>query len=145
MVTEEDWLTMFSRLTAPMRGHLPSAAGRIRRRAHRLQQLLLHRLAQRQAQGTVTIVGIEPVVARLQSHACGYQQGLVAGAGDLEKDLLLPLEQDLPIVGAARQIHQPVHPDQLLRLQTGVGRGGALLGTGCLRHAHLSLHQGYKL
>jgi len=35
----------------------------------------------------------------------------VAGAGDLEKDLLLPLEQDFAIVRAARQIHQPVDPD----------------------------------
>ena len=127
VVTEEDWLTMFSRRNTPMRRHLPAAAGRVSRRAHGLQQLLLHRLAQRQAQGTVAIVGIEPVVAGLQSHACGNQQGLMAGAGDLEKDLLLPLEQNFTIVGAARQIHQPVHPDQLLRLQTSVGCGSALL------------------
>jgi hypothetical protein len=117
VVTEEDWLTMLQPRVAPVRRHLPSAAGRVRRRAHGLQQHLLHRVAQREAQRTVAIVGIEPVVAGLQSHARRHQKGLVAGAGDLEKDLLLPLEQDLAIVRAARQVHQPVHPDQLLRLQ----------------------------
>jgi hypothetical protein len=35
----------------------------------------------------------------------------MAGAGDLEKYFLLPLEQDLAIICAARRIHQPVDPD----------------------------------
>ena len=38
----------------------------------------------------------------------------MAGAGNLEEYLLLPLEQDLAIVELARQIHQPVNLDQLL-------------------------------
>jgi hypothetical protein len=83
-----------------VRGHLTPAAGRILRRAHGLEQLLLHGVAQRQADGAVAVVRKEPVVAGLQRHARGYQQGLMPGAGYLEEDLLLPLEQDLAVVSA---------------------------------------------
>ena len=36
------------------------------------------------------------------------------GAGDLEEDFLLALQNNLAIVGAARKIHQPVELHQLL-------------------------------
>ncbi len=41
-------------------------------------------------------------------------------AGDLEEDLLLPLEHDLAVVDAARQVHQPIDLDQMLRRQAFV-------------------------
>ena len=44
----------------------------------------------------------------------------MTGAGNLEKDLLLPFEKDLAIVDPAGQIHQPVHPDQLFGGEAGV-------------------------
>jgi hypothetical protein len=44
----------------------------------------------------------------------------MAGAGNLEEDLLLALEQDFAVVHAAGKIHQPVDFDHLLRV-VGVG------------------------
>ena len=101
----------------PVRRHLPPAAGRIVRRAHRLQQLLLNRVAQRKADRPVAIVGKEPVVSRTHRHARRNQQRLVSCARNLEEDLLLPLQHNLAVVGPARQIHQPVELHQLLRRQ----------------------------
>ncbi len=39
----------------------------------------------------------------------------MSGARDLEENLLLPLEQDLAVVELARQVHQAIDVDQLLR------------------------------
>jgi len=50
----------------------------------------------------------------------------VAGAGDLEEDLLLALEDDLAIVGAAGEVHEPVELDKLLAAQSGLGDAGCL-------------------
>src|SRR5260370_26306015 len=72
---------------APMGWHLASAARGVCSRPHRLQQLLLNSVAQGQTEGTVPIVWIEPIVAGLQSHSCGYQQGFVASSRNLEKYL----------------------------------------------------------
>src|SRR4051794_1433342 len=58
----------------------------------------------------------------------------MAGSGDLKEDLLLALEHDLPVIDPAREIHQPVNPDQFLGTQPA-GRSG--LGAGN-RNAHLS-------
>ena len=101
-------------LVSPVRGHLAAAGVGIVGRADGLQQLLVGRHAQRQAERAIAIVGIEPVVAGPQHQAGGHQQRLMSGAGNLEEDLLLPLEQDLAIVEPARQIHQAVNLDQLL-------------------------------
>ena len=97
--------------------HLPAAAGRVAGRAHGLQQLLLYRLAKSKTQGTVTVIGIEPVVAGFQSHAGGYQKRFMAGARDLEEDLLLALEQHFTIVGAAgeMQVDRYIRDASLLR------------------------------
>ena len=67
--------------------------GGIGGRADGLEQLLFGGDAEGEAEGAVAIVGEEPVVAGAQSEGGGDQQGLVAGAGDLEEDLLLALEQ----------------------------------------------------
>ena len=73
------------------------------------------------AEGAVAIVGEEPVVAGAQVGGGGHQQGFVSGAGDLEVDFLLALEQDFAVVDAPREHHQPVHLHQLLRSQSLVG------------------------
>ena len=90
-------------LVSPVRGHLAAAGVGIVGRADGFQQLLIRRHAQRQAERAVAIIGIEPVVAGPQHHAGGDQQGLMSGAGDLEENLLLALEQDLAVVELARQ------------------------------------------
>ena len=84
----------------PVGRHLAATAGGIVGCAHRLQQLILHGVAQGEADGSVAIVGEEPVVARAQGHSGGDQESFVSGAGDLEEDFLLPLEHDLAVVGA---------------------------------------------
>ena len=99
---------------SPVRRHLAAAGVRIVGGAHGFQQLLVRRHAQRQAERAVAVVRIEPVVARPHRQSGGDQQRLVPGAGDLEEDLLLALQQDLAIVQLARQIHQAVDVDQLL-------------------------------
>jgi hypothetical protein len=51
-------------------------------------------------------------VAGAQRHARGHQDGLVAGAADLEEDLVLPLELDLAVVDPPGQIHRPVDGEE---------------------------------
>ena len=103
-----------------------------------LQQHLLRRHAQGQAERAIAIIGIEPVIARLERHACGNQQRLMAGAGDLKKNLLLPFQQDFAIVHAARLIHQPIDLHHLLLRQAGVRVGRTRLGycRAGLRHVY---------
>jgi hypothetical protein len=98
--------------------HLAAAAGRIGGRADGLQHHVGGRETQRQAQRAVAIVGEEPVVAGAHGQGRAHAQRFMAGAGDLEEDLLLALEQDLAVVHAAGKNHQPVDFDQLLRAQT---------------------------
>jgi hypothetical protein len=77
---------------APVGGHLAAAAGHIACGSDGLQQHFLNRIAQSEAERAIAIVGIEPVIAGLERHACGHQQGLMACTGDLKKDLLLPFQ-----------------------------------------------------
>ncbi len=102
-------------LVSPMGGHLAAAGVGVIGSSDRLQQLLVRRHAQREAERAVAIVGIEPVVAGAQRQSGSDQQCFVSGTGDLEVDLLLALEQDLAIIQLARQVHQPIDIDQLLR------------------------------
>ncbi len=97
-----------------MRRHLTPAGVGIVSGAHGFQQLLVRRHAHGEAERAIAIVGIEPVVARAQHQAGSHQQRFMSGAGDLEENLLLPLEQDLAIVELTRQVHQAVNVDQLL-------------------------------
>ena len=93
------------RTAAPVVGHLAAAAGRIGGRAHSLQQHRSRRNAQGQAQRAITIVGEDPVVAGTQRQPRAHLKSFVAGARDLEKNLLLALEQDFAVVHAAGEVH----------------------------------------
>ncbi len=97
-----------------MRGHLASARRGIVGRAHRLQELFVGRIAERKAQPAVAVIGIKPVVAGTQQNSRRHQQRFMPRARDLEEDLLLALEHDLPVVDPARLVHQPVDLDQVL-------------------------------
>ena len=108
---------MCSCAAAPVGGHLAAAAGRVGGRADGLQQHVVGRNAEGQAERAVAIVGEEPVVAGTQGQGSADLQRLMAGAGDLEEDLLLALEQDLAVVDAAGEKHQPVDFDHVLRAQ----------------------------
>ena len=66
------------------------------------------RHAELQAERAVAIVRIEPVVAGFQREAGGDENGLVAGAADLEEDLALVLELDFLVVEPSRQQHAAV-------------------------------------
>ena len=115
MVVEEEVLTIWRAAAAPVGGHLAAAAGRIGGRAHGLQHHLIGRYAQRQAQRAVAIVREKPVVAGTHGQRRAHLQRLMAGARDLEEDLLLPFEHDFAVVYAAGEKHQPVDLDHLLR------------------------------
>ena len=106
---------------APVRRHLPAARGGVVLRADALQQHLVGRDAQREAEGAVAIVGEGPVLAAPQLAAGGDQDRLVPGARDLEEDLALVLELNLLVVEAPRQEHQPVGGEQLVARQVGLG------------------------
>ena len=100
-----------------MRGHLASAAGWVGGRAHGLEHLLGDSIAKREAEGAIAVVGEEPVVAGAHGHASGDQQGFVPGTGDLEEDLLLPLQHNFAVVGATGEVHEPVELNHLLPRQ----------------------------
>src|SRR6266702_3054156 len=104
----------------PVRRHLPPATSWIIRRTHRLQQLLLDGISQRQADRPIPIVRKEPVIPRPHRHARRHQQRLVPRTRNLEEDLLLPLQHNLAIVCPTRQIHQPVKPHQFVASQRGL-------------------------
>ena len=108
---------MFSRRLPQWRGHLAAAGGRVVLRADALQQHVVGRHAERQAEGAIAVVGEGPVLAGPQLPAGGDEDGLVAGADDLEEDLALVLELDFLVVEAPRQEHQPVGREQLVASQ----------------------------
>ena len=85
---------------SPVRRHLASARAGIVGRPNALQEHLEGDMPSK-AQSAVAIVRIEPVVSGLKRQSGGDEQGFMACAGDLEKNLLLALEQDLAIVNAA--------------------------------------------
>ena len=103
----------------PVRGHLASAAGRVGCGADGLEELLFNGGAEGEGEGAIAVIGEEPVVAGAEREAGGDQQGFVAGAGDLEEDLLLVLEDDLAVVGAARDDHEAVDLEELFRRKAG--------------------------
>ena len=110
----------------PVRGHLTAAAGGVVSRADGLQQLLLGGVAESEAESAVAVVGEEPVVAGLHGEGGGDEERLMAGTGDLEEDLLLALEHDFAVVGAAREVHEAVNLDELLARQRGFAVPGLL-------------------
>jgi hypothetical protein len=112
----------------PVGRHLPATARRIAGGSYRLQQLLLDSVAKSKADGAIAVVREEPVVAGPHRHTGSDEECLVTCAGYLEEDLLLAFEDDLPIVGSPREIHQPVELNQLLASKRGSAyRSGGLL------------------
>ena len=108
--------------TPPMRRHLPPVGARIVPGADAREQHVEGRDAELQAQCTIAIVRIEPVVARLQCEAGRDEHGFVAGAADLKKDLALVLELDFLVVDFSRQQHAAVDGEELLAGQIRAGR-----------------------
>ena len=140
------------RAVAPVRRHLAAAVGRVvLGRADGGEKHLARRHAERQAQRAIAVVREEPVVARLQLLAGGDQDGLVAGAADLEERLLLVLELNLLVVDPPRQEHQAIGREQLVARQALVFtaarlcRGGAgLRAVGQGRPLHRCADYGTK-
>src|ERR1700756_3165376 len=97
---------------APVRRHLAAAGSRVIFGAHRLQKHFERRDAEHQAKGAVAVVREDPVDAgtKKQPH-CG-RYGFMAGAGDLEKDLVLTLQLDFTVVQAAGEKHRAVKSNE---------------------------------
>ena len=106
---------------APVRGHLPPAGTGVCGGAYSLQQHLVRRRAQSQAERPVAIIRIEPVVSGFKSEGRSHADGFMAGAGDLEEDFLLLFELDLAVVQSPRGIHQAIGVNELLAGQALVG------------------------
>src|SRR6185369_7094771 len=108
---------------APVRGHLPATGRGIISRAYALQQHFVRSRTQGQAKRTVTIIRIEPVVFRLQGKRRRNPYGLVTRPRDLEKDLLLALEEYFPIIHTPGCVHPAIDFDQLLMSEALVSIG----------------------
>ena len=127
------------RRLAPVRRHHAAARGRIVRRADRREQHLVRRHAEHERQRAIAIVGEEPVVSRLERHAGGDENRLVAGAADLEEDLALVLELDFLVVEASRQHHPAIRREQIVAGEAFVGArrpGVGLVSVGHRRSLH---------
>ncbi len=85
-----------------MTRHLPATRGRVVGCTDRLHQHLGGRHTQRKHERAVAVVGEEPVVPRAQVSRETEQQGLVAGAGDLEERAVLLPQRDLAVVTETR-------------------------------------------
>ena len=107
-------------LAAPMRRHLAAARARIVAGAHAREEHVVRRDAERQAQGAVAIVGIEPVVARAEVEAGSHEDGFVSGPADLKEDQALILELNLFVVDPPREQHQAVGAEEIVAGKTGV-------------------------
>ena len=92
--------------------HLAAAAGRIGLGAHPLQQLLHGRHPERQRQGAVPVVEVEPVRPRPHQVRQRDLHRLVARARDQEEDLALPVQLRLAVVDGAGRDHGPVPGEQ---------------------------------
>ena len=97
-----DWVTIL-RAELPQWHDIcrPPEAG-IGRRAHGFEEDLLGGDAEREHERPVPVIGEKPVVGGTQLPPEPQQQGLVAGAGDLEKDPALLLQGNLPVVEQTR-------------------------------------------
>jgi hypothetical protein len=83
-------------------------------RAHRLQQHFERCHAESQAERAIAVVGVDPILARIQTHARGHLHGLMTRSTDLEEDPVLALQQHLAIVKPPRGQHHPIGLFQLL-------------------------------
>jgi hypothetical protein len=80
--------------------------------SHRLEEHLVRRDAELKTEGPVAVIEVEPVVAGPRHHPRGRAHRLVARAADLEIDLVLPLELDLLVVDAPREVDVAVRRDE---------------------------------
>ena len=97
---------------APVRRHLTAAGIRIVLGADGREQHLEGRHPELQAERSIAIVRIEPVVGRLQRQTGGDEHRFMACAADLEKDLALVLELNFLVVEFAREDHAAVDAQQ---------------------------------
>jgi hypothetical protein len=108
---------------APVGGHLASAGRGVGGGADGLLQHFVRRDAEGEAEGAIAVVGVKPVVGGAEGHAGGDLDGLVAGAGDLEEDAVLALEDDLAVVEAARGVNEAEGLDELVGREGFEARG----------------------
>ena len=114
-------------LVAPVGGHLAARGGGVILRPDGLQEHLEGGHAELEDQGPIPVVGKEPVAAGPGHHARRRRHRLVAGARDLEVDLVLPLELDFLVVDPAGEVDVAVRGHQIPRFQAMV-LGGLDLG-----------------
>jgi hypothetical protein len=102
----------------PVRGHLPPARVGIVPRAHGGEKHLERGHPQLEEERPVAVVGVEPVVSGAEDHPGRDLDRLVAGAADLEEGAVLPLELDLLVVDAPREVHRAIDREQGLAVET---------------------------
>ena len=101
--------------------HLASTGLRVVGRSHRLQHHRVVRHPERQAQSPIAVVQIEPVLSGPEQGPGRRLYRLVPRAGDLEENLVLPLELDLLVVDPARGVDVTVHIEEDGSLETANG------------------------
>src|SRR6476646_8848031 len=101
-----------------MRGHLAAVGVWILSCANGGKQLFKRRHAELEAERAIAVIGIKPIIARLQSHAGRDQDCFMAGAADLKENLVLVLELDFLVVEPAREIHGAIHFEHLFARET---------------------------
>ena len=119
-----------------MRRHLPAAGGGVIFGADRLEQHLQRRDAEHQAEGAVPVIRVNPIDAgtKKQPH-CG-RDGFVAGAGDLEVDLVLTLQLDFAVIQAAGEKHRAVETNEGVAVEAAKFDGVQLCHFDASLHCH---------
>src|SRR5262249_46445800 len=107
-------------LVSPVGRHLPAGRRRVLARADGLEEHLVGRDPDLEAHRPLAVVELEPVVPGAGNQPRSRRDRLVAGAGDLEIDLVLPLELDLLVVDPAREIDVAVGRRQRGRVEAVV-------------------------
>src|SRR6185503_16610811 len=102
----------------PMRGHLTAVRVWVGGSADCGKELFERRHAELEAESSVAVVRIKPIIAGLQSHAGCDQYCLVPSTTDLKENLILVFELDFLVVDAAREIHRAVHLEHLFARKT---------------------------
>jgi hypothetical protein len=109
------------RRVSPVRRHLPAARGRIVLGADGGEQHLERGHPEGEAEGAIAIVRVEPVVSGAEGNTGSGDDGLVAGAADLEEDQALTLELDFLVIELPGQHHRPVGSKQFVAGQAVCG------------------------
>ena len=123
-----------------MAGHLAPARVGVYCGANRTVEHLVRGHPQHQTERAITVVRVKPVVRRAEHQSGGDEDRFVSGPGNLEKDLVLPLELDLLVVDTARQVHRAIGRDELRARQRHVAGMLGNLAFGGARWAGRSRH-----